>query len=137
VELEARGRERRPPVVGDRTPRRRTVTLDDFRFTVGTPGSAEATAFLMECWPSEITPMTGTESARFTFRNSGARSLSVAESRLRASSTSPEMQSRITHSTSWPTSGCRPSMARITRPCSAVMRCRRPSLASDSAASSS
>ena len=29
----------------------------------------------------------------------------------------PDRQSRSTHSTSWPTSGCRPSSARTTRPC--------------------
>src|SRR3954447_10482648 len=60
---------------------------------------------------------TGTPTASATSRSSGARSAAVPESRLRASSTSPERQSRITHRTSCPTSGCRPSSARITRPC--------------------
>ena len=45
-----------------------------------------------------------------------------ADSRLLASRISPERQSRTTHSTSCPTSGCRPSMARITRPCPASTR---------------
>ena len=61
---------------------------------------------------------------------------SVPESRLRASSTSPERQSRITHSTSCPTSGCRPSSARITRPW-AASRCRNRALSPSVVASSS
>ena len=65
----------------------------------------------MLSWPSETTPVMGTGKAWRTSVSSAVRSLVVADSRLRASSTSPERQSRSTHRTSWPTSGCRPSMA--------------------------
>src|SRR3954463_669111 len=70
----------------------------------------------MDCCPSETTPRIGTGSAAFTSRSSAARSASVPLSRLRASSGSPVRQSRITQSTSWPTSGCIPSSARPTPP---------------------
>jgi hypothetical protein len=69
-------------------------------------------------------PLTGTGKLRSTSRSSTTRSPWVALKRERASSTSPERQSRMTQSTSWPLSGWRPSRARITRPC-AVRSVRR------------
>src|SRR5262249_47826787 len=69
-----------------------------------------------ECWPSETTAATGTPTARVARSISPARSSWVADSRLWASRTRPLRQSRSTHSTSWPTSGCKPSSARMTRP---------------------
>src|SRR5258707_342568 len=62
----------------------------------------------MERCPSVITPLIGISNSRqilATFSSSGIRSFSVAPSRLRATSTSPEQQSRTTHNTSCPTSG--------------------------------
>src|SRR4051794_23703341 len=49
----------------------------------------------------------------------------VAESRLLASSTSPERRSRRTHKTSWPISGRNPSMANTTRRCLRKRACSR------------
>ena len=66
-------------------------------------------------WPSEITPVIGTGRAFRTWVIRPARSLAVDDSRLRARRISPERQSRKTQRTSWPTSGCSPSMARMTR----------------------
>src|SRR5947209_11121442 len=62
----------------------------------------------MECCPSVITPTMGMSNCRQMLAassSSGTRSFSVAPKRLRATSTSPEPQSRSTHSTSCPTSG--------------------------------
>src|SRR5258708_22297279 len=62
----------------------------------------------MERCPSVITPAMGMFSCWHTVAasaSSGTRSFSVAPSRLRATSTSPEQQSRTTHNTSCPTSG--------------------------------
>ena len=80
------------------------------------PTSTRATARRMGCWPSEITPITGTSSSPMASSSRPTRDSSVALRRLLAKSTSPERQSLRTHKTSWPTSGCRPSKARTTRP---------------------
>src|SRR5512135_3294679 len=69
--------------------------------------------------------MMGTGKARRASVNSAFRSLMVAERRLRASRISPERQSRSTHKTSWPTSGCRPSMANTARRCLHRRACSR------------
>jgi hypothetical protein len=91
----------------------------------------------IEVCPSLITPATGTPTASATSRSNGARSAAVLDNRLRASNTSPERQSRTTQSTSWPTSGCKPSIARITRPWPASSPRSRPLSVSDTARSSS
>src|SRR6266704_2513912 len=71
----------------------------------------------MVCCPSEMTPRMGTGTASLTSPSKVARSPRVLLSKVRASSTSPDKQSRIIQSTSWPTSGCIPSMASSTWPC--------------------
>src|SRR5258707_12755506 len=68
----------------------------------------------MVCCPSEMTPRMGTGTASLTSPSKVARSPRVLLSKVRASSTSPDKQSRIIQSTSWPTSGCIPSMASST-----------------------
>src|SRR5215208_3653727 len=87
--------------------------------------------------PSLTTPVIGTPIVAASSATSAARSALVAESRLLASSTSPDRQSRSTHKTSCPTSGCSPSRARITRPCRARTARSRSSSASAVAMSSS
>src|SRR3954453_18466017 len=70
-------------------------------------------------------------------RRGGGGPAAVPDSKLRASKTSPERQSRTTQSTSWPTSGCKPSIARITRPWPASSPRSLPLSVSDTARSSS
>src|SRR4051794_34362401 len=75
--------------------------------------------------------------AAATSRSSAARSSPVEDGRLLASRTSPDRHSRTTHSTSGPTSGCRPSSARIARPCPARTARSRSSSSREVATSSS
>src|SRR5436309_2767018 len=69
--------------------------------------------------PSEITPLTATfssVSSCLTCLSKAVRSPWLLLSKGRANRISSERQSRITQSTSCPTSGCNPSMARMTWP---------------------